>query len=124
MPSIHAGYLAAIFEKAGHDVRITKEEFVEGDIALILSSLVDYKHEVEWAQEAKKRYGMRVGFFGAPATHMTELLQDHADFIIKGEPEQAGMRIVENALWFFKPDSMLRPIASVFPFVPIEPWHV
>jgi len=93
VPSIHAGYLAAIFENAGHDVRITGEEFIEGDIALILSSLVDYKHEVEWAQEAKRKYRMRVGFFGAPATHMPELLQDHADFLIKGEPEKAAMRI-------------------------------
>ena len=36
---------------------------------------------------------MKVGFFGAPATHMPELLQDHADFLIKGEPEQAALRI-------------------------------
>jgi radical SAM superfamily enzyme YgiQ (UPF0313 family) len=97
--SIHAGYLAAIFDKAGHEVRITKEEFIEGDIALVLSSLVDYKHEIEWAQEAKKRYPhMRVGFFGAPATHMPELLQDHADFLIKGEPEQAAMRIAAGEI--------------------------
>src|SRR5690349_9598558 len=94
VPSIHAAYLAAIFEQAGHDVRVTTEPLVEGDIALILSSLVDYKHEVEWAVEAKKRFkNMRVGFFGAPATHMPELLQDSADFLIKGEPEHAAMRI-------------------------------
>src|SRR5262249_3037148 len=94
VPSIHAGYLAAIFKAAGHDVRITREELIGGDIALVLSSLVDYKHEVEWAQDAKRHYpSMRVGFFGAPATHMPELLQDHADFLIKGEPEQAAMRI-------------------------------
>jgi hypothetical protein len=34
------------------------------------------------------------------------------------------MRIVENALGFFKSNSMLGPIASVFSFVPIEPEHV
>src|SRR5262245_47773098 len=94
VPSIHAGYLAAIFEQAGHDVRITAEEHVEGDVSLILSSLVDYKHEIEWAREAKQKYRrMRVGFFGAPPTHMPELVQDAADFIIKGEPEQAAYRI-------------------------------
>src|SRR5215831_9008942 len=38
VPSIHAGYLAAIFEQAGHDVHVTREEFVDGDIALVLSS--------------------------------------------------------------------------------------
>src|SRR6185436_7835844 len=99
VPSIHAGYLAAIFDKAGHEVRITNEEFIDGDIALVLSSLVDYKHEIEWAHEAKTRYPkMRVGFFGAPATHMPELLQDHADFLIKGEPEQAAMRIAAGEI--------------------------
>lgn len=35
MASIHTGYLAAIFEQAGHEVKITREEFVEGDIALM-----------------------------------------------------------------------------------------
>src|SRR4029079_8191180 len=94
LPSIHAGYLAAIFHNAGHQVLITREEVVEGDIALVLSSLVDYRHEIEWVQEAKRQYSnMRVGFFGAPATHMPELLQEHADFMVKGEPEQAAMRI-------------------------------
>src|SRR5947207_4825637 len=96
VPSIHAGYLAAIFEKAGHEVHVTHDEFVDGDIALVLSSLVDYRHEIEWAQEAKRRYGMRVGFFGAPATHMPELLEGQADFLIKGEPEQAAMRIASG----------------------------
>ena len=98
VPSIHAAYLAAIFENAGHQVRVTRDELVDGDIALILSSLVDYRHEIEWAQEAKKRHGMRVGFFGAPATHMPELLESHADFIIKGEPEQAAMRIASGEM--------------------------
>src|SRR6185369_11043904 len=53
VPSIHAAYLAAIFEQAGHEVRVTSDQCVEGDIALVLSSLVDYKHELEWAREAK-----------------------------------------------------------------------
>src|SRR5215813_9210360 len=58
VPSIHAGYLAAIFENAGHDVCITNQEFVRGDITFVLSSLVDYKHEVEWAEEARRRFRM------------------------------------------------------------------
>jgi radical SAM superfamily enzyme YgiQ (UPF0313 family) len=99
VPSIHAGYLAAIFHNAGHQVQITREEIVDGDIALVLSSLVDYKHEIEWVQEAKRKHSnMRVGFFGALATHMPELLQEHADFIIKGEPEQAGIRIAAGEI--------------------------
>lgn len=96
VPSIHAGYLAAIFERAGHEVRITREDFVDGDIALVLGSLVDYKHELTWAKEAKRRYGMRVGFFGAVPTHMPELLESGADFLIQGEPEGAALRIAKG----------------------------
>ena len=47
VPSIHAGYLATIFENAGHDVRVTREEIIGGDVALVLNSLVDYRHKVE-----------------------------------------------------------------------------
>jgi hypothetical protein len=39
VPSIHVAYLAAIFADAGHDVRITHEKAVEGDVALVLSSM-------------------------------------------------------------------------------------
>jgi len=121
VPSIHAGYLAAIFEKAGHEVRITNEDFIDGDIALVLSSLVDYKHEIEWADEARRRHGMRVGFFGAPATHMPELLQDHADFIIKGEPEQAAMRIAAGEV----PSGVLAsPAIDKLDSLPFPAWHL
>jgi len=34
------------------------------------------------------------------------------------------MRIIENAPGFLKPNSMLAPIALVFPLVPIEAQHV
>lgn len=120
VPSIHAGYLASIFEQAGHDVRVTREEFVDGDIALILSSLVDYRHEIEWAQEAKHRYGMRVGFFGAPATHMPELLENHADFLIKGEPEQAAMRIAAGEI---PSGIMASPALDNLDTLPFPAWH-
>jgi len=73
VPSIHVAYLAAIFADAGHDVRITHEKAVEGDVALVLSSMVDHRHEVEWAEETRRRFRMPVGFFGAPATHTPEL---------------------------------------------------
>src|SRR5262245_32676780 len=69
VPSIHLGYLAGIFAAAGHEVQITADEIVECDVALVLGSLVDYRHEIEWADEVRRR-GMRVGFFGATATHL------------------------------------------------------
>src|SRR6516162_9844199 len=121
VPSIHSGYLAAIFEQAGHDVRITTEDYIDGDIALILSSLVDYRHEIEWARETKRRFGTRVGVFGAVATHMPELLQDDADFLIKGEPEAAAMRIAAGEV---PTGIMASPQIDDLDSLPFPAWHL
>src|SRR5262249_55516193 len=64
LPSIQVGYLAALVAQAGQKVVMTRESLVEGDVALVLTSMVDYRHEIEWAARAKKEKGMRVGFFG------------------------------------------------------------
>ncbi|HEX3083353.1 MAG TPA: radical SAM protein [Pyrinomonadaceae bacterium] len=99
VPSIHAGYLGAIFSAAGHQVTITHDDKpTRGDLALVLTSLVDYRHEREWAIAARKR-GMRIGFFGTPATHMPDLFAGAYDFIIKGEPEAAAMSIANGDRW-------------------------
>ena len=37
--------------------------------------------------------------------------------------EEARIRIAEGGLSFFKPHSMLGPIAPIFPLVPLEPNH-
>ena len=122
VPSIHSGYLAAIFERAGHEVRITQDDVLEGDVALILSSLVDYKHEIEWAEEARRKSpNLRVGFFGAPATHLPEILRDHADFIIKGEPEQAAMRIAGGEM---PAGTLASPAIDDLDSLPFPAWHL
>ena len=96
VPSIHVGYLAAIFAEAGHEVVVTRNDSrVDGDLALVLSSLVDHRHECEWAQSARSR-GMKVGFFGTAATHLPELFNAAADYIITGEPEAAAFRIANG----------------------------
>jgi hypothetical protein len=38
--------------------------------------------------------------------------------------EYTQMRIAENALRLFKPNSMLCPIGLVFPLVPIKPQRI
>jgi len=96
VPSIHTGYLAAIFANAGHNVIVTRNDSpVRGDLALVLTSLVDYKHEREWALAARNR-GIKVGFFGTPATHLPDLFSDAADFVLVGEPEEAASRIANG----------------------------
>ena len=92
VPSVHMAYIAAILSRAGHDVRWTRGEFVDGDVALVLSSLVDHKAEAAWADQMRAR-GVKVGFIGITASKMPHLFEKHCDFIFNGEPEGAVMRL-------------------------------
>jgi len=96
LPSIQLGYIASILSAAGHRVVYTQGEQVKGDVALVLSSIVDYKHERAWAQTARQN-GMLVGFIGTTATHMPELFEDVADFVICGEPEAACIELAAGS---------------------------
>jgi radical SAM superfamily enzyme YgiQ (UPF0313 family) len=95
VPSVHMAYLAAILARAGHDVRWTREALVDADVALVLSSLVDYKAETAWADRMRAR-GVKVGFIGITASKMPELFVDHCDFILNGEPEAGVMRLAQG----------------------------
>jgi len=97
VPSVHMAYLAAILARAGHDVRWTREQLVDGDVALVLSSLVDYGAETAWADRMRAR-GVKVGFIGITASKMPELFVDHCDFILNGEPEAGVMRLAQGII--------------------------
>src|SRR3954452_5899637 len=97
VPSVHMAYLAAILARAGHDVKWTREDLVPGDVALVLSSLVDYKNETAWADRMRAR-GVKVGFIGITASKMPELFQSHCDFILDGEPEAGVMRLAQGII--------------------------
>jgi anaerobic magnesium-protoporphyrin IX monomethyl ester cyclase len=94
-PSVQMAYLAAIAADAGHEVVFTRGDQLQGDVAIVLSSLVDYRHEAAWADEMRAR-GARVGFVGLTASKMPELFVDHADFVIVGEPEAAFSRLARG----------------------------
>src|SRR5579872_6275390 len=55
VPSVHMAYIAAILSRAGHEVVWTRGDVDAGsngpvgDVALVLSSLVDHKNETAWA---------------------------------------------------------------------------
>src|SRR5580765_5531434 len=66
VPSVHMAYLAAILSRAGHEVKWTRGNLVDGDVALVLSSLVDHTNETAWADAMRAR-GVRVGFIGITA---------------------------------------------------------
>ena len=95
VPSVTMAYLAAILDAAGHEVRFTRDAVVDGDVALVLSSLVDHRHETRWADAARAR-GTRVGFVGLAASKLPHLFAEHADFIVAGEPDEAVMRLARG----------------------------
>jgi radical SAM superfamily enzyme YgiQ (UPF0313 family) len=97
VPSVHMAYIAAILARAGHQVKWTRGEFADGDVALVLSSLVDHKAEAAWADAMRAR-GVKVGFIGITASKMPELFQGHCDFILNGEPEAAVMRLANGGI--------------------------
>jgi radical SAM superfamily enzyme YgiQ (UPF0313 family) len=97
VPSVHMAYIAAILARAGHDVKWTRGDILDGDVALVLSSLVDHKNETAWADLMRAR-GVKVGFIGITASKMPELFADHSDFILNGEPEAAVMRLAQGEI--------------------------
>ena len=97
VPSVHMAYIAAILSRAGHDVLWTRGEELEGDVALVLSSLVDHKAETAWADRMRAK-GVKVGFIGITASKMPELFADHCDFIFNGEPEMGVMRLAQGII--------------------------
>src|SRR5947208_536405 len=97
VPSVHMAYVAAILARAGHEVAWTRGELADGDVALVLSSLVDFRNETLWADDMRAR-GVKVGFIGIQASKMPVLFRDHADFILNGEPEAAVMRLAQGEI--------------------------
>jgi radical SAM superfamily enzyme YgiQ (UPF0313 family) len=88
LPSIQLGHVAAICAAAGHEVLYTRGEHLDGDVSIVLTSLVDYRQETRWAGQQRER-GSRVGFIGLAASKMPQLFEGSADFVIVGEPEHA-----------------------------------
>ena len=79
--------------RAGHEVVASTGELVDGDVAIVLSSLVDYRRETAWARAMRAR-GVRVGFIGLASQKLPQLFAADADFIVDGEPEAALLRLV------------------------------
>jgi radical SAM superfamily enzyme YgiQ (UPF0313 family) len=96
LPSVHLAYAASLAKRAGHEVVASTGDLVDGDVALVLSSLVDFRRETAWADAMRAR-GVRVGFLGLTAQNLPQLFEGHSDFIIRGEPEAALMRLFGGA---------------------------
>jgi radical SAM superfamily enzyme YgiQ (UPF0313 family) len=92
LPSVQLAYASALAHRAGHEVRYSTAELLDGDVALVLSSLVDFRRETAWARAMRQR-GVRVGFIGLAAQKLPQLFEADADFIVDGESESAVLRI-------------------------------
>jgi radical SAM superfamily enzyme YgiQ (UPF0313 family) len=120
LPSVHLAYAGAIARRAGHEVIGSAGELVEADIALVLSSLVDYRRETEWARAMRAR-GVRVGFIGLAAQMLPHLFERDADFVIAGEPESAVMQLAAGAQLSGVVDSAAVEHLDALPFPFWEP---
>ena len=95
VPSVQLAYIAGILAQYGHDVVWSRGAMPPADVAIVLSSLVDHRHEAAWAVQARAR-GIRTGVVGLAASKLPELFRDHADFLIAGEPETAIRRLARG----------------------------
>jgi len=95
LPSVQLAYAAALAAKGGHEVTASDGRLVDGDVAIVLSSLVDHRRETAWARAMRAR-GVRVGFIGLAAQKLPHLFEAEADFIVAGEPEAALTRMVRG----------------------------
>ena len=94
VPSVHLAYLAALAAHAGHEVCYSDGgDTPEADVAIVLSSLVDYRRETAFADRLRAR-GVRVGVVGLTASKLPDLFEAHADFLVQGEPERAFERLL------------------------------
>jgi radical SAM superfamily enzyme YgiQ (UPF0313 family) len=93
VPSLQMGYVAALCAAMGHEVVWSSGDDAEGEVAIVLTSLVDHRHEAAWGARHRER-GMRVGYIGLTASKLPELFDDHGDFVVIGEPEAAVMRLL------------------------------
>jgi len=101
IPDIAPAYLSAIFKKAGWQVELVHGTFddvsvlPEADLALIPVTIVDYRHELQIVKKARAK-NIHVGIYGTFASVMPDFFLEHADFVVKGEPEPAALKIASE----------------------------
>ncbi len=91
IPNITLAYLDSILSAHGAEVTILDvrhpDQLVPADLYLISSSIVDCKFEREMGQEARRRFGSKVGYFGTFASAVPDFYSGSADFVVKEEVE-------------------------------------
>lgn len=96
LPIMSCGYLAGIFSRAGHTCEYTTGVVADADLAIIYSSLADYRSEREMARRYKRETRAKVAFIGPFATHRPDQFLDVADIVVAGEPEQFALDVAAS----------------------------
>lgn len=93
-PAIFMAYMYSILEREGHYVKFYDHSPEESfDLVIIMSSIVDYKNELELAKKIKSSSQAKVGFIGAFASVRPDIFLKEGDFVISGEPEDATIKL-------------------------------
>jgi len=96
LPLTRFGYLAAIFRETGHEVGLYHDTLPHSaDVVLLHSSIVDVYHELALADGLRKQLHAKIGFVGPFSGAMPDMYLEHADFVVKGEPEEFGYKIAD-----------------------------
>lgn len=101
IPILSLAYLASIFSRDGHEVKVMNGGNIipPADLFIIPSSIVDYRSELETAGRIRKEYPKaKIGFIGPFAGYLYDKYLDSGDFVIKGEPENMAMEISKGRM--------------------------
>ncbi len=128
-PPIALAQIAGVFKSLGHSAAAyytSKCEDIPQDIegAVVLSSMVDYRNEVHFIQELKKRSPQaKVIVIGSFASAMPEMYVNAADYVIQGDAESAIMAMVTKG---YPPEKIVHSEApdnlNELPMVDWEPF--
>ena len=88
-PPLSLAYAAAIFKQKGINAISYINEVPDADLIIMHSSIVDYPDEIAWIRKIKNERKSKIGVVGPFASIQPNIYLEVADFVIKGEPEQA-----------------------------------
>lgn len=124
-PLMSYGYLAGIFKKNGHTVEVLTNEIPkDSDIVIIQCSLIRHNLEIDFIKRIREETKSKVGIIGPLAFAKPEFFINYANFVIKGEPEEAALKITDSYIPagiiesnpIINLDNLPFPDWSVFPF--------
>ena len=102
IPNITLAYLDSILTSNGAQVKVLDvrhaEQLVPADLYLISSSIVDCGFEREIGEEARLRFGSKIGYFGTFASAVPEFFASTADFVVKEEIENIAPALARGEI--------------------------